>query len=185
MWGPRTFVQLTGDPSPRIIHSAQGRATALFNKNDRSGLHVKIRDSGAVVFTSPNTHKRGITMATKKTKGPDAEKVQWQGFVNVYLTRTEKDHVKRNPLPYPEALGFLADAAASGYKVSVSWSERPGFFTVTLYGNLPGHPNAGWAMSIRHADILTAVSALHHVAGQDGLKSDWGERFDTASGHDW
>lgn len=124
-------------------------------------------------------------MAQKKATAPSADKVKWQGFVNVYLTRTEKDYVKQNPLDYAAALQFLADAAEAGYKASISYSERPGFFTVTLYGNVPGGVNAGWAMSLRHADLLVAVSALHHVAGQDSLKSDWGERFDTASGHDW
>lgn len=124
-------------------------------------------------------------MAQKKTSGPAVEKVQWQGFVNVYLTREEKQLVKDNPLDYADACQFIADAAEAGYKISVTYTEKPGFFTVTLYGNQPGHPNAGWAMSLRHADLLTAVSALHHVAGEDGLNSDWGERFDTASGHDW
>lgn len=124
-------------------------------------------------------------MATKKSKTPADEKVQWQGFVNVYLTRQEKEHVKSNPLDYADAVQFLADAAEAGYKVSVSYTPKPGFFTVTLYGNVPGHVNAGWAMSLRHADLLVAVSAANHVAGEDGLNSDWSERFDTASGHDW
>lgn len=124
-------------------------------------------------------------MAIKKAKGPADDKVQWQGFVNVYLNRTEKEHVKEHPLDYAAALQFLADCAEAGYKVSQTYTEKPGYFTVTLYGNRPGHPNAGWAMSLRHADFLVAVSALHHVAGEDGLTSDWGERFDTASGHDW
>lgn len=124
-------------------------------------------------------------MALKKSKKVEDEKVLWQGFVNVYLTRQEKEYVKNNPLDYPDACQFIADAGEAGYKVSVTYTEKPGYFTVTLYGNRVGHPNAGWAMSLRHADFLVALSALHHVAGQDGLNSDWAERFDTASGHDW
>lgn len=124
-------------------------------------------------------------MALKKAPPPAADKVKWQGFVNVYLTRTEKDYVKENPLDYAEALQFLGDAAEAGYKVSISYTDNPGFYTVTLYGNRSGGVNAGWAMSLRHADLLVAVSAINHVAGQDGLKSDWGERYDTATGHDW
>lgn len=124
-------------------------------------------------------------MARKKTDVPAQDKVTWQGFVNVYLNKTEKDYVKEHPLDYAGALQFIADAAEAGYKVSQTYTKQPGFFTITLYGNRPGHPNAGWAMSLRHADFLIALSALHHVAGQDGLNSDWAERFDTASGHDW
>lgn len=124
-------------------------------------------------------------MAKKKVDAPALDKVQWQGFVNVYLTKQEKSHVKDNPLDYADALQFLSDASQAGYKVSITWTEPPGFFTVTLYGNRPGHPNAGWAMSLRHSDLLTAISAVHHVAGEDGLNSDWADRFDTASGHDW
>lgn len=124
-------------------------------------------------------------MATKKTAKPADEKVQWQGFVNVHLTRTEKDHVKQHALDADGAVQFIADATEAGYKVSWTYTEKPGFYTVTLYGNRPGHPNAGWAMSLRHADLLVALSALHHVAGEDGLNSDWSERFDTTNGHDW
>jgi hypothetical protein len=124
-------------------------------------------------------------MASKRSKDNSGGKVVWQGFVNVYLTKQEKEVIRAHPLDYAAALQFIADAATSGYKFSGSYAEEGGFYTATLYGNRAGTPNAGWAMSLRHSDFLTALSALHYVLAEDGWNSDWSERFTTASDNDW
>lgn len=120
----------------------------------------------------------------KSSAGAD-KKVTWQGFVNVYLNRQEKEHIKKNVLSDSAAVEFISEAAENGYKFSVSYAAKAGYYTATLYGNTAGGANAGWAMSLRHADFLTALSALHHVVSQDGWKGDWAERFTTVDDTDW
>lgn len=124
-------------------------------------------------------------MTSNKKKPESNDKVKWQGYVNVYLSKEDKNHVKHNLLTDAAAIEFLLEAAENGYKFSCSYSNTGSFHTVTLYGNTAGTPNAGWAMSLRHSDFLTALSALHHVVGQDGWKSDWSERFTTVTDNDW
>ena len=114
-----------------------------------------------------------------------ARKVKFQGFVSVSLTATEKKKIKSQPLTIEQAFQFIVDAAELGYKVSVSFNADKEFFTATLYGNHSDNPNAGYSMSLFHRDLVIAVSALEHVLGEEGMTSDWGERFDTVGDNDW
>ena len=118
-------------------------------------------------------------------KDPTEMKVTWRGFVNVYLNPQEKDYVKNHILSDAQIVEFIGEAAENGYKYSATYSRHGNFFTVTLYGNTPGQPNAGYAMSLRHADFATAVSALSFVVGEEGWKNDWTERFTAVGDNDW
>ena len=124
-------------------------------------------------------------MSSKKPKAATPGKVTWKGFVNVYLSKEDKDYVKRNMLTDSAAVEFILEAAENGYKFSETFTSSSSFHTVTLYGNDAGRPNAGYAMSLRHADFLTALSALHHVVSQEGWNCDWSERYTTVSDNDW
>lgn len=123
-------------------------------------------------------------MARKPKEAP-TDKVTWQGFVNVYLNSQEKKQIKENLLSEDHAFIFIQTAAEVGYKFSLTYSEKGGFYSATLYGNTPGGANAGFAMSLRHADACTAISALSFAVGEDGWKSDWSERFTTVGSNDW
>ena len=123
-------------------------------------------------------------MARKKSSAT-AGKVKFQGFVNVYLNPQEKKQIKANLLDSEQILDFIQLAADEGYKFSLSFSDSGGFYSATLYGNEVSCGNPGYAMTIRHADVQTAVSGLAFVVGQDGWKSDWAERFTTAGDNDW
>lgn len=112
-------------------------------------------------------------------------KAKWLGFINVYLSKEEKASIKANLLSYPMAIDFLSGCAEDGYKVSMSHSERGKFFSVTLFGQYEGKPNAGFAMSLKHADMLTAITALEHCKAEAEPSGDWSDRFTSSAGNDW
>lgn len=127
-------------------------------------------------------------MARKKTTPkdePKPKKVEWQGFVNVYLNSQEKQYIKENELDDNGLIDLVQRLADSNYKFSCSFSDRGGFYTVTAYGNTPDNPNAGWAMSLKHSDFRIAMTALNHCLQEAGEKGSWAERYVAASGHDW
>lgn len=127
-------------------------------------------------------------MARKKTDKnavTEVKRVEWKGFVNVYLNSQEKAYIKDNQLDELGIVHLIQRLADSNYKFSCSYSIGGGFYTVTAYGNTPDNPNAGWAMSLKHSDFIVALTALNHCLEEAGDKGDWGERYTTAAGNDW
>lgn len=127
-------------------------------------------------------------MATKRKPKPGQSgygKVVFQGFVNVYLNKQEKEKIKANVLTTDGAVEFIQMVCEAGYKLTVSQSADGKTYTATAYGNDFTKPNAGYAMSLRHADFLTALSALFHVLDTHGLATDWQEVHAIADDNDW
>lgn len=112
-------------------------------------------------------------------------KVRWNGFVNVYLSKADKAAIKSSLLDDAAIIRLVEHLTENGYKVSTSYSQAGGFYTVTAYGNVPDCPNAGWAMSLRHSSLVVAYSSLQHVLGVEGVSEDWSERFTTVDDNDW
>lgn len=127
-------------------------------------------------------------MARKKKAAPEERKwtkAKWTAFVNVYLAPQEKEFVKKNLLTLEGCLDFFRDMAEAGYKVSWSYSPAEDVHTVSLTGQYREGPNAGLTMSLRHREYEVAITALAWCAQEDGMHSDWAERFTTAGGDDW
>lgn len=113
------------------------------------------------------------------------EKAKWEGFVNLKLTPEEKKAIKDNLLNEEDCFATLQALAEDGYKVSLSYSIPEDVYTAAVTGTYQGRPNAGITMSLRHREIVTAVSGLswcHQEAGKDG---EWTERFGGGSNEDW
>lgn len=113
------------------------------------------------------------------------EKAKWEGFVSVTLNSQEKKAVKDALLSEDECFQFISDASTDGYKVSLSYSIPEDVYTVALTGSYKERPNAGLTMSMRHRELLTAVSAIawcYQEAGKDG---SWEDRFGKTSQDDW
>ena len=119
---------------------------------------------------------------SSKRSSPRAE---WAGFVNVYLTSAEKTDIKKNVLTDLGIVDFISNIAEAGYKFSITHTESGGFYSATLYGQWAGRPNAGYAMSLKHADLVVAITALSHCHLQADADGDWGDRFTTGSNNDW
>ncbi len=113
------------------------------------------------------------------------EKAKWEGFVNLKLSTEEKKAIKNSLLKQEDCFATLQALAEDGYKVSLSYSIPEDVYTAAVTGTYQGRPNAGITMSLRHRDIVTAVSGLawcHEQAGKDG---EWSERFGGGSNEDW
>lgn len=120
-----------------------------------------------------------------KSPGRSPQKAEWTGFINVYLTATEKKKIKTNPLPDMALVEFMNNVTETGYKLSITYAEKGGFHTATLYGQWQGMANAGYAMSCRHSDMVIALTALEHCYETAGENGSWAERFTTAGDNDW
>lgn len=118
-------------------------------------------------------------MTRKRSAKPKAEKpqkVEFQGFLQIKLNKQEKQYVKDNLLGPDAIMALIMDAAFIGYKISVSHSPKLDTYFVTAYGNRVGHPDAGWALSIRHSDFVTGCTALRWCldeAGKNGSLAEW------------
>jgi len=123
-------------------------------------------------------------MAIKKN-GQRGRKVSFRGFISVQLNAQEKKHVKDNLLTSEQVVDFIGSATFNGYKVSVSWSKEQDTYTATLYGNRWGLSNAGLAMSFRHRDFITAITALYWAMDQNGWETDWYEVYGNPNAVDW
>lgn len=117
---------------------------------------------------------------TKKSK-----KVEWQGFVRIYLTPEDKKAVKDALMQEDEVLNFMEVMALAGYKISTSYSSLGNFYSVTLYGNHLDNPNAGWAMTLRHKDLQTAYTALSFAHEFKSDLGDWIGKDDSGGELDW
>lgn len=121
----------------------------------------------------------------RKGKGANGGKAKWAGFIPVYLNPEEKREIKKALMSEDAVLTFLEDMCASGYKVSVSYSTRGSFYSVTAYGNESGHVNEGWAMTLRHSDLRTAFTALAFTNEHHGLLGDWEGKTEKKDELDW
>lgn len=113
------------------------------------------------------------------------KKVKFQGFVAVSFSKEEKSAIKEWKLNDQQTVEFFVEAAELGYKVSVSFSDKGEFYTVTLYGNSIHNLNKGYAMSIRHKDLLVCVAGFLYLFNDTSMSEDWSDRFDTQGDNDW
>lgn len=131
---------------------------------------------------------RNDDMARKKQDTQEKnlwEKAKWQGFVSITLQTAEKKAIKDGLLSEEQCLQLLIDAATDGYKVSLSYSIPEDVFTVALTGVYKDKPNAGLTMSMRHKDVVTAITAVGWCLTEAGKEGSWEERFGSTSHDDW
>jgi hypothetical protein len=127
-------------------------------------------------------------MTKKSAKQPEEKlwtKAKWQGFVNVSLTAEEKTAVKALLLQEESGFEFLMNVATDGYKCSISYSVPEDVYTVSLTGVYQGRPNAGITMSMRHRDLITALTALAWCHKEAGSLQEWSMRWTLREPDDW
>ena len=125
--------------------------------------------------------RNGKDGSEKASKG----KVEWKGFVNVYLNSADKAAIRANPISGEGVFRMVERLTEEGYKLSVTYSASGGFYTVTCYGSDPSKINAGYAMSLRHGDLSIALSSINHVMDEDSVGVSWADRFTKVDDHNW
>lgn len=127
-------------------------------------------------------------MASKRSQKKEGElwtKATWKGFVNLRLSKEEKAAIKGALLREADGLEFLMNAATAGYKCSISYSIPEDVYTLSLTGQYQQKSNAGITMSLRHREMMIALSGLAWLLREDGLSSEWSDRFTVSGDDDW
>lgn len=99
-------------------------------------------------------------MTSKRTS--KKKKAQYQGFVNVSLTKQRKEAINglfNESADAGQDIECLADA---GYKITVSYSENPAFYTATAMQTDPNSDHAGYCTSARHSDLSKSLFTLRY-----------------------
>ena len=122
---------------------------------------------------------------SRKTEEKLWEKEKWKGFVNVRLSQEEKKAIKDNLLSEEAGLEFLMNVATDGYKCSISYSIPEDVYTVSLTGQYRSKPNAGITMSLRHREMITALSALSWCHEEAGKFGEWSDRYAIVGDDNW
>ena len=108
----------------------------------------------------------------------------WNGFVNIRLEKHHKDAVKAlvKSNDAADLVAWLSTLGDDGYKFTLTPDLEHGAVIATLIGTEAAGPNAGFAMSQRHADPVVACWALffaHEELAQrdawDDVAYDWRE----------
>ena len=125
-------------------------------------------------------------MAKKAATNRGGEKPNWIGFVNLDLVEKDKKAIKNGKLlSESQAVSFILSCLDDGYKFSCSWDEKYSCYVIALTGNTQDCENAGFTMTSRHSDFLTAVSSMSYkhvdlcdrgpwaVVGERQMSFDW------------
>lgn len=112
-------------------------------------------------------------------------RAKWKGFMNLSLNKQEKKEIKDNLIAEETGFEFLMNATTEGYKLSISYSIPEDVYTVSLTGQYRRRPNAGLTLSMRHRDLIVAVSGIAWCVAESGESGDWEERFGEMNQDDW
>jgi len=119
-------------------------------------------------------------MAEKKKV--EQKKVVYKGFINVSLTKQRKEEINSLFDQHGDIAENIERLVDAGYKVSISFAEDGGFYTVTAMQTKLDSNHAGYCTSARHGDLSKAVFTLSYqidnVLAVEGWNSDDGR-------HDW
>jgi len=122
-----------------------------------------------------------VTLRDKKSN-----KVDWQGFVNFTLGKTEKKAIKAMVEDGLDYADILNDWIEDGYSVKVSYDAYSSCPLVAIYGGVDAGKNAGYGMSCRHSDLAIAFGGAwyqHTDMSLDG--NEWPKPSSVTSEHDW
>lgn len=122
---------------------------------------------------------------TSRKHTPKVSKAKWRGFINVSLSSTHKKAIKERIHSDVEALEFLENLVSDGYKVSLSCEPSSATYTVAVTAAYDNLPEAGYAFSMRHKDMLTAISAVSYVHDVMSDGGRWSQVGAITSEDDW
>ena len=111
-----------------------------------------------------------------------AEKNDWQGFVNIDLTRADKAKIKQEIPDSAEAIDWIQTLVLDGYRVSLSWYLDGECYVVSVTAK--DGINVGLTFTMRHADLMVAIAAAR-FAHEVKTVRDWRNVGEVQSKFDW
>ena len=105
------------------------------------------------------------TDSTKTSKGK--EKVKWQGYVNYDLNDNIKSGIQTWLEGNPNVDDMVHRVTEDGYDLKVRYDDYSQCMSAQLYCTDANSPNAGWCLSVRASDWVSAmwrVLYLHFIA---------------------
>ena len=126
-------------------------------------------------------------MTTKKqtpSKTP-TKKNPFNKFVNFTLTKTDREAIKNAVLTPEKALEKIEVLVDEGYAFKITYDERSGCTAVMMSGEWTEHFNRGCIMSVRHKDMLTAITAVIYQHSYLSLGEDWDKDDIDPFANDW
>lgn len=101
-----------------------------------------------------------------QAKKPPQKKAKYQGFVNVSLTNVRKSEISAAFDKGVDIGECIDNLTSDGYKISISHSAQPAFYTVTAMQMDTTSGHAGYCTSSRHGDLEKAVYTLQYSITQ-------------------
>lgn len=125
-------------------------------KRIRRGLAVNVdyfSNNRERAIQSFNRYMEDIVAATKKlkkdvgVKAVSRKEFEWKGFINVNLTGEQKESFKAWDIQDDDVWDGVAQYAAAGYKIQLSFNKQNDKFNCTGTGQPETNSNSGYAVS--------------------------------------
>ncbi len=116
---------------------------------------------------------------------PKAEKHAFDGFVNFYLTKTDKDAIGEHVFTAQGCLDFVNEMLEAGYAFKVAYDDYSDCPAVMMIGERTKVFNKGKIMSARHADLLKAFTILYYQHVHLSQSEDWDKEEAKPFDFDW
>jgi hypothetical protein len=124
-------------------------------------------------------------MSDKQKTGSAKQKVVFKGFHNPMITPELKACVKGLNMESGSCLERIVQLVRWGYKLSIVSDAAETYFTVTLYDQRPASESAGYAMSVRHADVAVAVALTWFLIDEIYENQSWIPWIENKNDYDW
>lgn len=118
--------------------------------------------------------------ATQKESSP-----AWKGFINIYMDAIAKEHFLSEEWHTDDEIPDLLNSLiATGHALSLKWDSKSECFMSAMRGENPDSPNAGYCVTSRHPDALTALHLAlykHYIM----CDCDWTQYAKLEDGKGW
>ena len=163
-----------------------GKRALLPFKCGRTSLSVECLTTFFIINACRSEQIRSNAMAVKKNvKKSSNGRVEWKGSYNYYLRSQDKEGIKKLSNKTEDVLGRWQELIDRGYKCSASIEVQERFYTVTAFANQGSSPNAGYSLSIRHADFFVAINAVWFVIAEVYEWEQWDDLGQGALPYEW
>lgn len=101
------------------------------------------------------------------------KKVEWKGYVNYTPNDSDKRQLIEFQSNWDKVMSIWATIETDGYTIKSGYDERNDVHYATMFCQDEKNPNAGWALSQRAPDPLSAIVRVLYVH-EICFEGNWG-----------